>query len=63
MLVNVDKLFTVHSLIGLSDVPFRHLVFALIQNSVRAKLLSDAKSRKELFFSHTMAIGEDYKHH
>lgn len=43
LLVNVDKLFTVHSLIGSSDVPFGHLVFAHIQSSVRAKLLCDVK--------------------
>ncbi len=55
LLLNVDKLFAVPSLIGLSNFPFKHVSFTHIHNSVRAKLLSDAKSCIELFF-HTMAL-------
>lgn len=49
-MVNVDKLSTVLSLIGLFDLQFQHVILTKIHSRVRVKLLRDVKACQELCF-------------
>ena len=50
LMLNVDKLSTALSLIGLLDLQFQHVILTKIHSWVRVKLLRDVKACQKLSF-------------